>query len=180
MDLPPAEALRQRAEQLLGEWRVVDTAVDVVWNERLTTTAGRAFVRRGRVELNPHLLRRALDQIEGVLVHETAHVAAFRLFGGNIPAHGRHWRSLMRLAGQPPEVTHRIPLDGVRPRRARYLYLRMCGACDDRVIGRAVRYGRCHRCAARGDWLVVKARASAAGRSALEAMTAADVRSHFA
>lgn len=180
MTLPPAEELRRRAERLLDEWRVVDRCVDVVWNERLTTTAGRAFVRRGRVELNPNLLRRAPDQIDVVLVHETAHVAAFRLFGGHIPAHGRHWRSLMRLAGLAPEVMHRIPLDGVRPRRASYLYLRMCGSCEDRVIVRAVRYGRCHRCAARGDYLVVKARASGAGRRALEAMTPADVRSHFA
>ena len=79
-----------------------ETAVEVSWNRRLATTAGRAFVRGGRIELNPRLLATVPDQIDSVLVHEAAHVAAFRLFGENIPAHGRHWRSLMRLAGCAP------------------------------------------------------------------------------
>jgi predicted SprT family Zn-dependent metalloprotease len=182
--LPAEPELARRAAELLARWRVVDTRVEVVWNVRLTTTAGRAFMRRGLVELNPTLLRRAPDQLPAVLAHEAAHIAAFRLFGANIPAHGRHWRSLMRLAGHEPAVTHDIPLDDAapavpraRPRtRRRYLYLRVCEACGDRVLLAAMRYGRCGGCASRDGFLVAKAPASASGREALERLTLADVR----
>lgn len=181
-DLPAPEQLQQRCAELFAEWRVLDTAVDVVWNARLSTTAGRAYVRRGCIELNPRLLSKVPHEIDGVLIHEAAHVAAYRLFGGNIPAHGRHWRSLMRLAGQEPNVTHTLPVEDLRRRstRKRYLYLRFCGACGDRVVVEQVRYGRCPGCSRRDDYLVVKTRASAAGRRALQQMSDADVRAHFA
>lgn len=181
MDLPAAAELEARAVACFTDWRVVDRKITVVWNERLTTTAGRAFVKNGRIELNPTLLGKARDQIDVVLVHEAAHIAAFRLFGPNIPAHGRHWRSLMRLAGLPPDVTHDIPVDEpvrrrVAPRRRAYWYLRVCDACGDRTVADAVRYGRCRECAARDAFLVMKAPATAAGRAALERLSLADVR----
>lgn len=181
--LPTPDALQQRCAELFARWGVADTSAEVRWNGRLSTTAGRAFVRRGCIELNPRLLARVPDAVEAVLVHEAAHVAAFRLFGEHVPAHGRQWRALVRHAGQEPAVRHQLPVDGLRRRRVdkvRYLYLRMCGACADRVVVERVRYGRCPRCARRDDYLVVKTRATAAGRRALQRMTATDVRAHFA
>lgn len=181
MTLPAAAELESLATALLAMWRVVDTTVKVVWNERLTTTAGRAFLRNGRIELNPTLLARAPDQIEMVLVHEAAHIAAFRLFGANIPAHGRHWRSLMRLAGKAPEVTHKIPVRGLRTTRARrrYVYLRICEQCGDRQLLAALRYGRCGGCAARDSFLVMKAPAGPGGEAALQRLSLSDVRAAF-
>jgi predicted SprT family Zn-dependent metalloprotease len=179
--LPAADELQRRAAELLAGWRVRDTAVLVQWNERLTTTAGRAFLRGGRIELNPVLLGRAPDQLPMVLTHEAAHIAAFRLFGANIQPHGRHWRSLMRLAGHEPAVTHDIPVDDLRPaakarRRRRYVYLRVCERCGDRQLQPAPRYGRCVGCEARDSFLVMKAPATAAGEAALSRLTLADVR----
>lgn len=179
MTLPTAAELELQAQNLFGLWRVPDTAVRVVWNDRLTTTAGRAFLKLGQIELNPRLLERSPEEVPRVLAHETAHLAAFRLFGANIPAHGRHWRSLMRLAGLPPEVTHQMPVHGLRRRQRRYVYLRVCDACGDRRVDTAVRYGRCHGCDARDSFLVMKAPASAAGRRALENLSLAEVRARF-
>ncbi|MFY9341950.1 MAG: SprT family zinc-dependent metalloprotease [Planctomycetota bacterium] len=184
MSLPTAAELTTRASELLAGWRVADTRIRVRWNRRLTTTAGRAFQRNGRIELNPTLLAKAPTELPAVLVHEAAHIAAFRLFGPNIPAHGRHWRSLMRLAGHEPAVTHDIPVDDVRAaaraparhRRRRFVYLRVCDACGDRALFAAMRYGRCHGCAARDSFLVMKAPASAAGRAALANLTLTEVR----
>jgi len=185
--LPPVAELERRAADLFAAWRVLDTKVTVEWNERLTTTAGRAFVRKGHIELNPTLLARAPDQVDVVLVHEAAHIAAYRLFGGNIPHHGRHWRGLMRLAGLPPDVTHDIPVDDLvarrpaakgRRRRASW-YLRVCEACGDRVIAAAVRYGRCGGCDSRDSFLVMKAPATEAGKAALERMSFDQVRAAF-
>lgn len=175
--LPTPAELERRAAELLAQWRVPQTGVAVQWNRRLSTTAGRAFLRGARIELNPKLLARAPDQLPVVLAHEAAHIAAFRLFGPNIPAHGRHWRSLMRLAGHEPAITHEIPVDGPRsPRRRRYLYLRVCEACGDRQVAAAVCYGRCQGCSARENYLVVKAPPTAAGRAALERLSLAEVR----
>jgi len=174
--LPPAAELQRRAVELFGLWRVADASVRVVWNDRLTTTAGRAFLQLGQIELNPRLLQRAATQVEPVLIHEAAHLAAHRLFGANIPPHGRHWRSLMRLAGQPPAVTHDIPVQGLRRQRRRFLYLRLCEACGDRQIAAVLRYGRCHGCNRRDGYLVLKAPATAAGQRALAALPAVEVR----
>jgi predicted SprT family Zn-dependent metalloprotease len=190
--LPSAAELETRASELLASWRVADTRLRVVWNEKLTTTAGRAFQRRGRIELNPTLMERAPDQLPMVLTHEAAHLAAFRLFGANIPPHGRHWRSLMRLAGHEPAITHDIPVDDLRagacsgrrgsarPRRRRLVYLRVCDACGDRQLMAAVRYGRCRGCSARDSFLVMKTAATPAGRAALARLSLADVRAAFA
>ncbi|MBL8753196.1 MAG: SprT-like domain-containing protein [Planctomycetes bacterium] len=185
MSLPTVAELTERCAALFAQWRVLDTRIEVAWNDRLTTTAGRAFQKRGRIELNPKVLARAPDQVSMVLAHEAAHIAAFRLFGANIPAHGRHWRSLMRLAGHEPAVTHDIPVDDLRaaararPRRATFVYLRVCDACGDRQLMAALRYGRCGGCDARDSFLVMKARAGAAGRAALERLTLAQVRAAF-
>ena len=176
MSLPTVAELEREAAELLRRWRVLDTTVRVHWNDRLTTTAGRAFVKLGSVELNPALLARAPDQVRVVLTHEVAHVAAARLFGANIAAHGRHWRSLMALAGLPPDITHKIPVRGVRSRRGRFFYLRICDACGDRSIAPTVRYGRCHGCEARDGFLVMKAPATEAGRRALQKLSLTDVR----
>lgn len=176
--LPPATELEARAAALFAAWRVVDTAVLVRWNARLTTTAGRAFVRNGILELNPNLLRDHPTHVEIVLVHEAAHIAAFRLFGEAAEAHGRHWRALMRAAGHEPAITHDLPVPRRQRRRParRYLYLRVCDACGDRVVQTAVRYGRCQGCSRRDSFLVLRSTASTAGRRALEKVTLADAR----
>jgi predicted SprT family Zn-dependent metalloprotease len=174
--LPTPAELKARAVDLLTGWRVVDTRIDVLWNDRLTTTAGRAFVRNGRVELNPVLLERAPLQVPMVLTHEVAHVATWRLFGDAAAAHGRPWRSLMRLAGVPPAVTHDIPVHGLRTARRRWVYLRVCDACGDRALQPQPRYGRCQGCSARDSFLVLKAPATRAGEAALARMSLADVR----
>ena len=179
MTLPGHEELEQRVTALFAAWRVRAAAVEVRWNPRLSTSAGRAFVQRGRIELNPNLLGEHPTEIPAVLAHEAAHVAAFRLFGAAAEAHGRQWRALMRLAGFPPAVTHDLPVER-RASRQRYLYLRVCDSCGGRAIQAAVRYGRCQGCSRRDSYLVLRAPASAAGRRALEQMSLADVRGRCA
>lgn len=180
--LPPIDHLEARVAELMTRWRVPPGApVTVGWNPRLRTTAGRAFGREGRIELNEELLARSPSELDTVLVHEAAHVAAFRLFGPHCPAHGRHWRGLMRLAGLPPDVTHDLPLpERVQRRRRRgHVYLRVCDACGDRRIGRAVRYDRC-ACGVAAKFLVLRAPATMTGLELLRAMPVDEVRQRCA
>jgi len=173
--LPGAAKLESRVAELFALWQVDGGGVEVRWNKRLSTSAGRAFVQLGRVELNPTLLGDNPDHIAAVLAHEAAHVAAWRLFGPAANNHGRQWRSLMRLAGFRPTVTHDLPVR-VRTRRRRYVYLRVCDGCGERTVMAAVRYGRCHGCSHRDSYLVLRAPATAAGRRALERMSLIEVR----
>lgn len=176
MSLPTVDELRKRTDELFSLWRVPDRAVDVAWNGRLRTCAGRAFVEHGRIELNPNVLGPVPEEVDGVLVHEAAHVAVWRLFGAAGQAHGRHWRALMRLAGQAPEVTHELAIPKRRRARRRFSYLRICDACGDRRIMESVRYGRCHGCSRRDSYLVLRAPGTRAGRAALERVSLVDAR----
>jgi SprT protein len=176
--LPDRAELERRTAELFAQWRVAGQPVAVRWNVRLQTSAGRAFVRAGSIELNPNLLGPHPERVDAVLVHEAAHVAAFRLFGPVAKAHGRHWRALVRLAGQVPSVVHDLP---VRPARRRgYVYLRVCAGCGHRTLLRAPRYGRCPGCARREGYLVLRAPATAAGRAALARLSLAEVRARCA
>jgi SprT protein len=174
--LPTPSELTEQVRTLLGAWGLLEraAAVKADWNPRLRTTAGRAFWNENRIELNPNLLQDHAHSVHEVLVHEAAHLAAFLLHGPRIRPHGREWRQLVRQAGHRPAACHRLPLQGLR--RRRYLYLRMCDPCGHRLIVRALRYGRCHRCGQRGRWLVLRAGAGAAGHAALRALSRAEVR----
>lgn len=172
--LPDAAALTARARALLQGWGADPHGVRASWNRRLRTSAGRAFWRKGRIELNPHLLRRHPGQIDGVLAHEAAHVAAFRLHGRGIRPHGPEWRALLQAVGLPAAACHHLPVPRVR--RRRYLYLRVCEPCGGRRIGRAVRYGPCHACGQDRRFLVMRAPAGRQGLAALRALTLSEVR----
>ncbi|MGE3171575.1 MAG: SprT-like domain-containing protein [Planctomycetota bacterium] len=173
--LPPQDELECRVTALFELWRVPAGApVPVRWNERLRTTAGRAFPVEQRIELNPALLQDHPDELEAVLVHEAAHLAAARLFGPHVAAHGRHWRALMRLAGHPPDVTHDLPVPRRRRRRS-HVYLRVCDVCGDRRIARVVRYDPC-ACGSGDRFLVLRAPASDGGLRTLRGMSVAEVR----
>ncbi len=175
--LPPIEDLHARVAEMFALWRVPPgPAVSVSWNSRLRSTAGRAFYREGRIELNPELLERSPDHVDTVLVHEAAHVAAHRMFGDHCPAHGRHWRGLMRLAGLPPDVTHSLPVPRARrSRRSERIYLRVCDACGNRRIARTVRYDAC-ACGAGRRFHVLRAPATSGGLDALRNLSLAEVR----
>lgn len=178
--LPKVADLEARVAEVMAKWRVPPgPPVAVTWNDRLVTTAGRAFYKEGRIELNPQLLANSPKEIDDVLVHEAAHVAAYRLFGDYGSAHGRHWRGLMRIAGVEPAVTHDLPVPRASRRRRGHVYLRVCDACGDRRIARAVRYDRC-ACGSAKDFLVLRAPATANGVQTLQAMTLEDVRARWA
>ncbi len=173
--LPPIAALERRVVELFTHWRVpAGAAVSVQWNARLHSTAGRAFGREGRIELNPTMLAAAPAELDVVLVHEAAHVAAHRLFGPNVQAHGRHWRGLMRLAGLPPNICHDLPVQQQRRRRS-HLYLRVCDGCGARRIARVVRYDSC-ACGLANRFLVLRAPANEGGLVALREILLSEVR----
>lgn len=128
--LVPDEILRGQAADLLQKIECPDLAsrVEVVWNSRLTTTAGQAQYRDRRIILNPRLREFGDAEIDRTLRHELAHLLAHHRAGRRrIAPHGPEWRQACQDLGMPDETRcHALPMKR-RTVRRKYLYL--CAHC---------------------------------------------------
>jgi len=121
--------------------------VQVAWNARMRTTAGRAWWPHGHIELNPKLKDFSEEEIWRTLKHEFAHLIAYERCGRRrIQPHGIEWRAAcadLGIAGE--SVKHSLPLEGRKMKR-KHTYT--CPACDV-VIARVRPFRRavaCHDC----------------------------------
>ena len=168
--LPALPALREMLEQLGLAWDCPDLAcrVKVVYNSRLTTTLGRAAIADMRLELNPRLLREHPTELAATLAHEAAHLVVHMRYG-KAPPHGREFKTLMRAVNLSPKATHSLPVEHLRKRRGRYLYLHRCGDCGQEFVARSVR--RQYYCLACGpdmQWDIFRVPNTQAGQKLLE------------
>ena len=121
--------------------------VHVVWNARLSTTAGTACPSTGCIELNPLLRTFGAAQIRRTLKHEAAHlIAHWRAGRRNIQTHGAEWRAACAELGIPDEPAfHELPIPRKRmPRKLAYR-CRNCGLTVQRVRAFAP-YTACFKC----------------------------------
>ena len=111
------------------------TKVSVVWNNRMRTTAGRAFWPESKIEMNPKLRAIGEAQVEQTLLHELAHIVAYARCGRRrIAPHGVEWRQAcadLGIAGE--SVTHNLPLPGRRQAKRWRYSCSSCGEGFDRV-----------------------------------------------
>ncbi|MGJ8657705.1 MAG: SprT-like domain-containing protein [Akkermansiaceae bacterium] len=124
-------------------------SVSIVWNRRMRSTAGRAFLNLGKVELNPKLLHLGddpLGHVRQTLLHELAHLLAHHRYGRKISAHGAEWKQACADLGIPGEsATHSLPLPS-RTQRRKWRYT--CPVCLE-VIDRVRRMrgdSACYAC----------------------------------
>ena len=72
--------------------------VTVVFNPRLRSTAGRAFLETGVIELNQKLFNENKDAFMlDTIPHELAHIVAYQVFADK--GHGYGWYSVMTTLG---------------------------------------------------------------------------------
>lgn len=109
IELLNAEAIAHAEE--LGLKKLAKT-VRVVWNPRMRSTAGRAYYKETRIELNPRLQVISEEEVLRTFLHEMAHLVAHaRTYPRRIAPHGLEWREACRDLGIPYEkVTHTLPL----------------------------------------------------------------------
>ena len=102
--------------------------VQVEWNARLRSAAGRVHYHRQLVSLNPRLREFGPAEIDRTLRHELAHLVAHSRAGRRrILPHGPEWRLACRDLGIADEQRcHSLPFP-VRRRQPRFLY--KCYAC---------------------------------------------------
>jgi len=128
------EAGARRLVQQLPDCYAFAAKIEVHWNTRMRSTAGRAWQGKGRVELNPRLHECPEGEIDRTLRHELAHlVAYFRAsrFGlrRRIEPHGAEWGLACHELGIPNEErTHR--LDALKSRRLPLRFRYRCPVCD--------------------------------------------------
>ncbi|CAN5587694.1 hypothetical protein BH20VER1_BH20VER1_26630 [soil metagenome] len=103
--------------------------VQVEWNPRLRSAAGRAQYGRVLVSLNPRLREQGADEIDRTLRHELAHLLAHsRARRRRISPHGPEWRRACADLGiADEERCHRLPFPTHRQER-RFLY--RCPKCS--------------------------------------------------
>jgi SprT protein len=77
-------------------------------SQRAKTLAGAAYTEQRRIVLNAQLLHAGRERDRNsTFLHECAHVLA-DLSHGKACRHGRPWREIMSLLGEPAEVGHRL------------------------------------------------------------------------
>src|SRR5256885_4909840 len=122
--------LERRAREMLRTLSASELArsVQVEWNARLFSAAGRADFRRKLVSLNPRLHEHDAAEIDRTLRHELAHLLAqFRAGRRRIPPHGAGWRKACRDLDIADEARcHTLPFP-VKQRARRFLY--RCSRC---------------------------------------------------
>jgi predicted SprT family Zn-dependent metalloprotease len=102
--------------------------VEVSWNNRMQTTAGRAWWPARLIELNPKIENIDPEQKWRTLRHELAHLIAYERAGRRkIEAHGADWRQACADLGIPGEsVFHQLPL---KRRKIQPKYIYGCPNC---------------------------------------------------
>ena len=134
-----ADFLTRHARELAGDLGLRSLAgrVEVSWNPRLKTTAGRAQLGQGlaRVELNPRLKQLPVPQraseIRRTLRHELAHLVAYVRAGRRrIKPHGEEWKQACKDLGIAGETAyHSLGLAPSRKQRVRFGY--QCPQCHE-------------------------------------------------
>ncbi|MGJ8676182.1 MAG: SprT-like domain-containing protein [Akkermansiaceae bacterium] len=139
-----ARRLRELSLENLAE------RVNVVWNSRMRSTAGRAFYADSKIELNPKLREISEDEVRRTLLHELAHLMAHERYGRGrfkkIAPHGLEWQAACAELGLAGETaTHRLPL----PRRSMTKKWRYsCPSCGEGFerVRRIKRASGCYNC----------------------------------
>ena len=84
----------------------------MVMNNRLKSTAGRAWIESGKIDLSTKLmLNFPREFIMQTIPHEAAHIAAYRVFGygmGRGEVHGKPWQDCMIALDLNPEIYHNM------------------------------------------------------------------------
>ncbi|NIP97004.1 MAG: SprT family zinc-dependent metalloprotease [Akkermansiaceae bacterium] len=121
--------------------------VQVRWNSRMRSTAGRATWPDAEIELNPALAQISESEVERTFLHELAHLVAYARAGNRrIRPHGPEWRQACCDLGIPGErAGHTLPLPSRTLRRKWRYFCPGCWGIVERV--RRMRgHSACYAC----------------------------------
>lgn len=103
--------------------------VQVKMNNRLSTTAGRAWLEQGLVEFSTKLYNENKESfLDDTVGHEFAHIVAFQVFQDK--GHGAGWKSVVNSLGVGTKRCHSYQV-AAKPSSSKHVYT--CG-CKEHVI----------------------------------------------
>lgn len=154
-------AVKERAKASLAHWVGIaeqvfkrPVAMPTISFDLVGTTAGKAFLDTGHVQLNAILLTENLESFESdTIPHELAHLIA-----GPGCGHGPVWQGIMRKMGVNPERTHSLDTTNSRTTALVAGYACACGPhpLSERKHAKVAR-GRsvytCKKCRKRIRWV---------------------------
>lgn len=87
-------------------------------NNRLKTTAGRAFFEANYIDLSPELFWEHTENFtQDTIPHELAHIAAYRVFGDE--GHGTGWKMTLQRVGIKTTRLHHMVNSAHAKRKAK-------------------------------------------------------------
>jgi SprT protein len=119
--------------------------------KRIGKTAGRAYLRFNRIELNPDYFQTERENmINDTLPHELCHLVAYTLFGDS--GHGVYWKQCMNVVGLTANRCHNYNTSVATLRHHRkFIYTCECkrnisvGLNIHKKIGMGIKY-TCNKC----------------------------------
>ena len=115
---PILEELCKMQLRQLGYCKLAET-IQVCWQPRLRTTAGRASLKERIIELNPKLVAVSASEVQRTLKHELAHILAQHKSGRTMKdVHGPEWQLACEELGIPGEhKCHTLALMKIQVKR---------------------------------------------------------------
>jgi len=151
---PPIRQLAQMVRPWAMRWGIsgLERQLSIRLSTRMTRSLGRCTPAKGSITLRSGLSR---SRLPGVLCHEAAHVAAFRLHGPSIRPHGAEWAALVSAAGFEPMVREFgsciARSANKRAHSPRFRYAHTCTVCQSiRWAQRPMARWRCTECTESG------------------------------
>jgi SprT protein len=113
--------------------------INIAFNKRMRTTAGRADYEKRLISLNLRLLSMNPSELVPTFYHELAHILAFDMFGKKACGHGKYWQCIMRLFKQPIKRCHNM--EGAEKLKAKRKAFKVYCGCSSYDVS-SVRFNR--------------------------------------
>lgn len=82
---------------------------EVIFNNRLKTTAGRCFDELNKIDLSTSLYIEFEREFCNIIIpHEIAHQVTYNFFGRLRLGHGKEWKNIMIAYGLKPDIFHNL------------------------------------------------------------------------
>lgn len=93
----------------------LNLSVDLKFNDRMRSVAGKAFAKSLKIELNSRLFEKNPKELIPTFIHELAHIVARRCHADKvIKPHGIEWQKVMISLGQEPNRTHKLDVSELK------------------------------------------------------------------
>jgi SprT protein len=135
-----------------AKWPGYNFDVKVSMNDRLRTTAGRAWFAEGKVEFASKIYENNVEQfLEDTVPHEFAHIVANRVYGST--GHDNYWKQVVAALGSSSTRCHSYEVKSTKAKTYKYRCSCMIHEITPQRRSWMLR-GKVYKCSRCGDFLI--------------------------